>query len=654
VPESFEILRLPGETKLEFVVRKKKAQDDFNRLKEEAKKAEYIDPDSGFPFGLEDAALTLTDQTVFDDTFKWWLKNRPAEEAITKLTTKRPFPAMPFPKIENNMFRCPWPEHEDKDPDAWLNTEKKTWNCGPCGAGGDWIELAAAAFSYTHPGQKMSEKRADFPQLLAELKVLFGWVDPTEPNTLATETPPEQEEPEPPPPVKPIKATKPAPAKNGKVPVPGKSYSYYTEDDDKDYPTIDVDLIGLKPDTFLSMYFHETDKDDSPSEFGFICGLTALSLAIGRSLVLKDQPDVIANLAIVLTGTTTVGKSRAINHLVRLIRDTLPYDPMDPSVGIWVSKNPGSGEYLVKEFIVPDPGDKSKPPTKFCRITALIMYDEFSNAVSKSDIRGSSLKNQIMNVVDASDPLGTGAIGSGRLLAYGAFGALAATTQPEAAATLFTKEDIANGLLNRIIFANGRPKVKRAFPTDYVDLEAAGLELLSIRDWARGLPYIDWSDDARVLWTDIYENRITDLQLHDPTAMLGRLDLLLKKLMLLFAINDKSSKIMGNHVEQAAALIDYICHCFRVLSGKMLSSPEVDNEKKVLSYIAKFMKGGEEVSKWGPTARDITKHGFRSLLPTKQLLQILKSLEESEEIRSEVVKPISGKAGRPTRRYRKI
>jgi DNA primase len=53
--------------------------------------------------------------------------------------------------------RCPLPDHEDRTPSFTVNPEKGVFYCHGCGAGGDVIDLAQAAWSIDRPDVAAAE-----------------------------------------------------------------------------------------------------------------------------------------------------------------------------------------------------------------------------------------------------------------------------------------------------------------------------------------------------------------------------------------------------------------------------------------------------------------------------------------------------------------
>ena len=73
---------------------------------------------------------------------------------------------------EGVMVSCPNPDHRDKHPSAWINTDNRTWYCGGCAEGGDIYDLAAIKFGYDRPSYKDG---ATFHQLRKEMAESYGY-----------------------------------------------------------------------------------------------------------------------------------------------------------------------------------------------------------------------------------------------------------------------------------------------------------------------------------------------------------------------------------------------------------------------------------------------------------------------------------------------
>ncbi len=638
--------------------------------------------------GLEDFYLEATGpRSSLNQDFRDHIRSLDASTALERLTKKRPLPELRGDG-DGRHFRCPWAGHTDNNPSAWLDTRKKVWFCGACQAGGDWFDLAAANFGYTSPGQKISDRPDDFRRLITELKVDFGWHDPevpTEAEALAeiavqqvevvtAVTPPAQYAPadssatgvvpdfsegEPAAPSPGVTAAAPTSDTStglDKYRVPGKSYSYYVEDDHKTVPTFDVDDVLPNKDTFLDFYYRTNEEDSTPSEFGLWNALAVLSVATSRRVVLANTQDVTANLAICLTGHSTIGKSRSVNHATRLVRQVMGFNVDYPETTVRHPKNPGSGEYLLERFIYPviDPATNKPIPGKYVPITALVEYEELASFISKGGILGSSLKTRLMDFVDGNDHIESGSMTTKTMVAKDAFATIISTTQNGMIEELFDKRDIASGLLNRFIFAQGRRKYNDPRMDYKLDFSQARRALEEYRAWLATAPQsISMSEEGLDEWVRVYETRVDPIKRQDKLNILGRLDLTLKRLMLLFALNEHCTEVMGSHVRQAESLIGYIVDCFRVLTEKIEINHTTDREEKVVKAITDFCAGTDANAPLGPTSREIqrrcTFNGKKA--SASDVNRILQDLEKSSVVFATSYKKETGR-GPGTQRWR--
>lgn len=267
-------------------------------------------------------------------------------------------------KRESIMVSCPKPEHPDRNPSAWLNSDTDTWFCGTCDEGGDKFDFFAWHFGFPVPGYKEGEHFVALRQKVAEDNGVVTVRDPLS-GKARTLTVIEDTDPEPAPlpttviepdepavraPAAPAEPTSDSPATVTSIPT---ALTWEDEDEIIDYPTVNWRTLA-PTGTFLHEWMEQTSKDDLPDEFYFWLGMQALGFAIGRETELGDNPHVRGNLFLCLYGGTGMGKSRATGHLTRLLREALPYDHEDTTnTGTYLMPSPGSAEALVDGFSKP-------------------------------------------------------------------------------------------------------------------------------------------------------------------------------------------------------------------------------------------------------------------------------------------------------------
>lgn len=91
-------------------------------------------------------------------------------EAYRRWIPKAP-PSAPAGQTESIMVSCPRPEHPDRNPSAWLNTEKGLYYCAACGTGGDVYDLAAIG----HGMENYKRNPHTFHRLREAIGSDLGW-----------------------------------------------------------------------------------------------------------------------------------------------------------------------------------------------------------------------------------------------------------------------------------------------------------------------------------------------------------------------------------------------------------------------------------------------------------------------------------------------
>jgi hypothetical protein len=357
------------------------------------------------------------------------------------------------------------------------------------------------------------------------------------------------------------------------------------------YPTFDIDQVLPNRDNFLRAYYDEGIKEDTPNEFHLWCALAVLSLAAGRRVMLKDDTPITCNLAICLTGATTVGKSRALAHAVRMVRRSMRWSSSDPSTGVRLVDNPGSGEFLVKSLVneLENPTDPKKPSGVFTPVKALIRFEELSIFVSKSGTQAGILQQMVMGLANGDDYIGRGSLSNGSDAAEDAFATLVSTTQTKSLQHLFGDRDRVSGLLNRFIFVQGTPKRKRSRGGSPLDFTAAETHLKRVRSWvALEERMIDYDEDAGPEWDRFFYERVMPAMEADTSELMSRMNLMLMRLLVLFAINDCSDTIKVSHVRSAEALFEYLLGCYRAVDSGLGMAEEDAIRHRLLEQVSKL------------------------------------------------------------------
>lgn len=545
--------------------------------------------------------------------------------------------------------RCPNPAHPDFDPSAWINTEKNVYHCGGCSMGGDIWDIAAWHFGYPVPGYKKDP--ATFRALREKIGEDFGiYVEkgiagdyhvvqvtpPVTPPIHDQSAVTVSETPEPVPPL-------------GYLPS-GSEESERTRDEQlaasRKYASIDWRNL-VPPDTFLRAYLEATTVDDVPEEFHFWNGLVGLGMAVGGMRALEDAPPVSANLFVCFVGSTGTGKSKGKRHLAVLLDQALPYHPEDqPPFGCQYLNGIQSGEVLIKQFQHPivDP-TTSKVIGFWPGVRIVADFEELATLVGKSARQGSTLKNVLMDMYDAPIRLSSTSMTHGNIVADRPFGSAITTTQYDSIRNLITRADDSSGFANRWTFATGVPKKQFSVNRIRVDLTRASGMLSGINVSARAPETITWDPDGEKAWDGFFHGALHNARVASDMSIVQRLDLMLKKLFLLFAINERSASVTSDIVNRVISIFPHLMETYGVVEEKISASEEGDDTDRMLRHIKRLTS-----STRGPTSTElynVMKSKSNSATKIRKLLENLVVLGMIQELKV----PPGPAGGRPTSCY---
>jgi hypothetical protein len=607
--------------------------------------------------GLEDFQNDRPSEFEADELIRY-VKGLPADLAIKFITEKQPKPH-DFSRRDGIKFRCPHSDHTDHDPSAWLTPQKGLWHCGACETGGDWIELAAAVMGY-RTSRGWNDRKGDWPKFRDELALLFNWKDP-EPEPIEikieqtltenTNSPTEID------PVSGVTERSVPTIPFDSKPSMGERLPVSTVNSGLDWRSI------FSTDTFMHAYLTAVTVDDVPEEFHFASGLMALGMALGRTVTLQDNPPVYGNLYACVIGQSGSGKSKASIYLRQVLAGALPYDRSDPmNNGAKVIANPGSGEVLYEHFSRPikDPSNDKKVAF-FKEVRGLVLYPELAGLTGRAARTGATLKASLIELYDCPPDFEISNRTHGATHGEMPYGSLLTSTQPGAISELVSNKDDKAGFLNRFIFLTGTPKARFALNEIEMDLQAASDLLHMIHRWGEAVfgtgGRIQWEADARREWSEFFRNVIEPDQANAANDMLGRVDLLMKKLILLFAANKTEETVSPATVREACSLYQYFVESYGFTSRQISVSQRLQEEDDVLAaldrVLAKIAKKKNvtslEVTDW-PTVR-LVQQAMTPQPTAKEVKSVLDSLADAGEVVRHDHKP---KTGRPSVRYARV
>lgn len=522
---------------------------------------------------------------------------------------------------------CPIPNHPDRNPSAWLNTEKNVWYCASCSVGGDAYDLAAYHFGYSVPEYKTG---TSFHELRRKMAEGFGYKFVQAPGMPK----PVMVGPAPEPQAQPAAASRPVVVQ-------------MVRDDDKDdttLPTLDWERL-VEEDTFLHRYMEACTRDDLPEAYHFWNAMLAIGMALGRDVTLFDKKPVLGNIFLCLLGPTGDGKSQSFWHLQQLLWKALPYKYDDPnSKGTAFISSPASAEHLIHQFMKPvtDPNNP-KIVAYYAPVRGLIEFNELSSLVGRASRKGNVLKPTLMEFYDGQQVVSTGSMTSGLKRAEQPFGSCFTTTQPLALKDLVRESDAHSGFLNRWVFATATPKKRVAVGGEMIDITPSVDPLKAIQGWAGFGKQIQWGQPALDMFSDYFHGVLHPAQQADETGLLTRMDLLAKKLILLLSANSHDNEVQVKTVDRVISMFSYLTAAYGVPAAHIGSTISTEIRDELVRHITRYTD-----KKGGISLRELNKAIKRKNYPLDLVSKTLKYLTELQVIEVEATAGV----GRPTVKYK--
>ena len=206
--------------------------------------------------------------------------------------------------------------------------------------------------------------------------------------------------------------------------------------------------------------------------------------------------------------------------------------------------------------------------------------------------------------------------------------------------------DAASGFLNRWVFIMGKEKRRIAVGGVQPDVTPAVKPLQDIQGWASMVGTLEWDQAAIDLFTEYFHSDLYIRMQNDETDLLSRLDLLAKKLILLFTANLGHRKVQVQAVEQMQSMMPYILECYGVPGAQIGNSLQEELRNDIIKAIVSHTSRKGR----GPSSRDINQIIKRKKYPLDLYNKTLKNMVDIDEIEAIVAVPEGGR-GRPTTRY---
>ena len=578
----------------------------------------FVDAETGIPFPGVAEHFLIAEQVwdpdlipdIGDEPEKYWGRSQRDQDltsAVAQLgivEAYRRWCGKMEPKIGNRhesiMVSCPIPGHEDRNPSAWLNSDKNLGNCALCGGFDIW-DLLAIHMGMPWPSYKTSnfvEVKERMAQELGLALVTSGGMEFVRP--LPNPQPSEALVSSPAPNVVETPENTPVEAVNTEIQTeihqtPDTSTETYETSRSEPMGTgsftgIPIDwrnLLNPNDSTFLHEWMSAQQKSDLPKEYYLWIGLVGLGMTVGNNVQMDDATPVRANLLVCLLGPSGVGKSRAISPMITLLDELGGVERTDPESAQAIHRR------LLKQTIDANGSDvvAAHEPVKY-----LAYIDEFSSLIARQARSSSTIKQAFMQLYDSASPWGYDAKIDPLERAKDHFVSVLTTSQPAVLGSLLDRNDANSGFLNRWVYASGIVPPPRSLITDNpLDIPFFVKLLRKIRTWSETVTEpLQFETQAFQKWDKFFHKNLAKFRdgSFDGPPIFTRSELLLKKLMLLFAIDGRRKWISVADVDRALALWPYIEKGYQFISKETTETAEVKiaatMEEAILATLNKY------------------------------------------------------------------
>lgn len=541
-------------------------------------------------------------------------------------------------KRESIMISCPDPSHRDSNPSCAVNLDKGdggVWSCYRDGIGGDKFDIAAWHFGYDVPGYKEGD---NFPKLKRQMAEDLGYVFKKSLGGEEYIEPPYEPEP---------------PAATSEVEIPSIPVASNV------IPLFEMQAIEMeslrieweeivKPDTFLWEWMKACTIDDLPHEYYFWLGMQAIGFAAGTEQLLYDFQKVKPNLFVCLYGRTGSGKSRALGPYVELLETAMPYeeDPFQGSTGTKILSSPASAEALLKMFSKEILDPSSMQTVDLAQVRGLLRAEEFAAFIARAARATNPMKETLIELYDVLDrDMRHTSIGGGTVVARNPYCQMVTTTQPAAIHEFLRRSDAHSGFLNRWIFATGKRRRNRiSYGGQHIDVTVPANHLRTVRAHCSSPRTMTLQGAALDVWDEFFHSEIVPLHDNSDESMFSRVDLMLKKFILLFTLNELEAEPTASIVERAITLYPYLRRTYMMFSSDIAHSDYEECRVQIVLHV----KAIQEQTQAPATLRQLIQR-LNNKFPQNMVAQVLKTMIELDEL-EEILSP--NKRGPKTKMYR--
>lgn len=382
----------------------------------------------------------------------------------------------------------------------------------------------------------------------------------------------------------------------------------------------------IKENTFLAKYMKYMSVQETPREYDFACGLWALSVALGRSVIVdRPRAPVHLNLYMILVSESGIlRKSTSVRATTGLVRTFLQ---QQQSKMLLIESKITMGALL---------NELSRSTRDGNGAQVLLVASELAAMLG----RGTSIAGipaLLTDLYDCPDER----VGGGSLSALGSINlkevycSFLAGSTPTWLATAVRPEIVAGGFTSRCYFIHGRERKKLIAWPESASTEEEQLrkelidELGRIKNDSLRFSRIGISDHAKRTFSDWYERR----NAHKDTyreSFESREDSHALRLAGLMAANERQWVISDDHIRRAITLVaEYKRYGTELFTGQRAEKRDVRLLRKVRDEI---LAAGEIGVARGALYRRCANSGgagleLRSIIATMHELDLIKVLE---------------------------
>lgn len=179
-----------------------------------------------------------------------------------------------------------------------------------------------------------------------------------------------------------------------------------------------------------------------------------------------------------------------------------------------------------------------------------------------------------------------------------------------------------------------------------VDLTESVDLLKRIRAWGGIERDVQFTDAGFEEYEKFVRKQVFPLQIKDESDLLTRLDLTMKRMILLFCINEKRVDADTDIVKKVEPILDYLIDCYRILNAEIGITQLSEITTEIMRHIVRI----QESTGRGATARDLSVRMKRKNYSPDLIKRALETLVALDWIDIEKNKG----PGRPTIRYRAV